>query len=62
MLRKGHPVKSCSLAYSCHKCKGNHNIAICTYLRDQDSLNTASATKLSNNSNNILLQTATAAV
>ena len=61
-LDKGHSVKFCSLADSCHKCKGNHNIAICTYSRDQDSLNTASATNLSNNSNNILLQTTAAAV
>ena len=57
-LENGHSVKSCSLAYSCHKRKGNHNIAICTYSKDQDSLNTASATNLSNNPNNILLQTA----
>ena len=61
-LEKEHSVKSCSLAYSCHKCKGNHNIAICTYFKNQDSLNTASATILSTNSNNILLQTATATV
>ena len=59
-LGKGNSVKSCSLAYSCNKCKGNCNIAICTY--PKDSLNTASATNLSSNSNNILLQTATAAV
>ena len=61
-LEKGHSVKSCSLAYSCHKCKGNHNIAICAYPKDPDSLNTTSAKNLSNNSSNILLQTATVAV
>ena len=57
----GHSVKSCSLAYSCHKCKGNHNITICTYSRDQDSPNTAPATILSNNEYNILLQSGIAA-
>ena len=61
-LGKGHSVISCSLAYSCHGCKGNHNIAICTYSKDQDSLNTSSATNLLNNSNNILFQTVRAAV
>ena len=60
MLGKGNSVKSCRLAYSCNKCKGNCNIGIRTY--PKDSLNTASATNLSSNSNNILLQTATAAV
>ena len=55
-------VKPYSLAYFCHKCKVNHNIAICTYYREQKSFNTASGTILSSNPNNVLLQTATAAV
>ena len=57
-LEKGHSVKSCTLSYSCHKCKGKHNIAICTHSKEADS----SSTNLSSNSNNILLKTATAAV
>lgn len=55
-------VKPYSLAYFCHKCKGNHNIAIFTYYREQKSFNTASGTILSRNPNNVLLQTAIAAV
>ena len=61
-LEKEHSVKSCGLAYSCHKHKGNNNIATCTYSRDHYSLNSISVKNLSNNSNNFLLQTTTAAV
>ena len=61
-LEKGHSLKTCSLAYSCHKCNGNDNIAVCTYSRHQDSLNTTSATNLSNSSISILWQTAAATV
>ena len=44
-LERGHSVKSCSLSYTCHKCKGNPNVAICTYSKEQYT----AATNLSSN-------------
>ena len=34
-LEKGHSAVSCKLKYSCNKCGGKHNIAICTFSKDK---------------------------
>ena len=68
-LEKGHLELSCKLEYSCNKCGGKHNIAICTFLKNKTnpspSLSTTNAktsTNFSSDKNNILLQTASVSV
>ena len=68
-LEKGHSAVSYKLKYSCNKCDGKHNIAICTISKDKtnpsppvSSVDTETSTNFSTNKNNILLQTALAPV
>ena len=72
-LEKGHAAYSCTLKnYSCKKCHGKHNIAICTFSKQntqkhfpstEERSETPSATSnISTNKNNVLLPTATVSV
>ena len=68
-FKSDHLANSCNSKHKCHKCNGRHHISISTFEKSDDSsdqnngqLDGATATNFSNNSNNILLQTATAVV
>ena len=68
-LNKGHSAVSCKLKYSCNKCGGKHNIAICYFSKDKTNpsrpVSTAdveTSTNFSTNKNNILLQAASVSV
>ena len=68
-LEKGHLVVFCKLKCYCNKCRGKHNIAICTLSKDKTNpsspVSTADAEtsrNFSTNKNNILLQTASVSV
>ena len=59
-LKEGHLANTCSEKYSCRKCHGRHNIAICTFSKPAanpaNSNNQLSlSNNLSHNKNNILL-------
>ena len=64
-----HLANSCKSSYKCHKCnQGRHHISICTFEKKDDSTDGTeqndgvTATNISTNKNNILLQTATVVV
>ena len=65
-LEKGHLAKQCSKNYLCNKCKGKHNITICTFDKKDENVSNEkneiieSTPVLSNfnKKNNVLLQTA----
>ena len=60
-LEKGHLAVSCKLRYSCNKCIGKRNIAICTFSEDKtnpsppvSSADAETSTNFSSNKSNIL--------
>ena len=73
-LEKGNSAGTCKLKYVCNKCNGKHNIAICTFSKDKANIPknenaqnnaqdlTTTTTNVSNNKNNVLLQTATVSI
>ena len=72
-LEKGHAAYSCTLKnYSCKKCHRKHNIAICTFSKqntqkhfpstEERSETPSTTSNISTNKNNVLLQTATVSV
>ena len=66
-LKAGHLANTCSEKYSCQKCHGRHNIAICTFPKPaanpvNNNSQLSSSSNLSKNKNNVLLQTATAQI
>ena len=63
-LKEGHLANGCSEKYSCQKCHRRHNIAICTFSKPganpvNNNSQLSSQNNLSDNKNNVLLQTAT---
>ena len=63
-LKEGHLANTCSEKYSCRKCHGRHNIAICTFSKPganpaNNNSQLSSPNNLSDNKNNVLLQTVT---
>ena len=66
-LKEGHLANTCSEKYSCRKCHGRHNIAICTFSKPatnpvNNNKKLSSSNNLSNNKNNVLLQAAKAQI
>ena len=66
-LKEAHLANTFSEKYSCRKCHGRHNIAICTFSKPtanpvNDNSQFSSSSNLSDNKNNVLLQTATAQI
>ena len=68
-LEKVHSAVSCRLKRPCNKCGGKHNIAICTFSKDEtnpsppvSTEDAETSTNLSTNKNNILFQTASVSV
>ena len=64
VFKKGHLANTCSEKYSCRKCHRRHNIAICTFSKPganpvNNNSQLSSQNNLSDNKNNVLLQTAT---
>ena len=62
-LEKGHSTVSCKLKYSCNKCGGKHNIAICTFSKNEtnpslpvSAADAETSTNFSTKKNKILLQ------
>ena len=67
-LKNDHTANSCKIKYSCHKCGGKHNIAICTFSQNSKFrtknhyVEQTTTTNFSENMNSVLLQTATVSV
>ena len=56
---KNHNASACTWDYKCKHCGGKHNIAICTFNKNQLSrFDNQSSNNLANNQTNVLLQTA----
>ena len=63
-LKERHLANTCSEKYSCRKCHGRHNIAICTFSKSganpaNNNSQLSSPNNLSDNKNTVLLQTVT---
>ena len=66
-FKEGHLANTCSGKYSCRKCHGRHNIAICTFSKPtanpvNNNSQLSSSSNLSDDKNNVSLQTATAQI
>ena len=56
---KNHNASACTWEYSCKHCRGKHNIAICTFNKNQLSrFDNQSSNNMGKNQTNVLLQTA----
>ena len=56
---KNHNASACTWEYKCKHCSGKHNIAICTFNKNQLSrFDNQSSNHLTKNQTNVLLQTA----
>ena len=66
-LKEGHLANTCSGKYLCRKCHGRNNIAICTFSKPganpvNNNSQLSSSNNLSDDKNNVLLQTVTAQI
>ena len=66
-FKEGHLANTCSGKYSCRKCHGRQNIAICTFSKPtanpvNNNSQLSSSSNLSDDKNNVSLQTATAQI